>query len=326
MIKILTFISFFITSISKHINNDQLDNSINYNIPGIFDCPERECDVFCENGHKKDENGCNICDCNPSNRLLGDDNTLTNECSQIPYIDCDSQYVCPKVTEITHCSEGGISGYTTYQLSLIIKNPIVKNIYAIYGDNSPIEYPLSIPPAYQGNSIFNNNIGGISPELITINPDASYDSWLTIGITNGDPLNKISTIGIDFNSWNENTQIYTTNGAVFVMDPNEITGSQNEYIIAQLTLPNDIITDAIVNVQGKFKCESCRNSWKQNQIHFHLEPPHRINTNLIPSNCITWYDGCNICNVLNGQLNDCSQIMCLEDNEPYCLNFDNSGH
>ena len=377
MIKILTFISFFINSISKHINNDLLDSSINYNIPAIFDCPERECNIFCENGHKKDENGCNICDCNNnSNRLLGDDNSLTTECSQlqyavmnqcnsnchvcdfqntisvldqcftndglkasdnlcnpdditscpIPYNDCDLEYVCPKITEITQCSEGGISGYTTYQLSLIIKNPLVKNIYAIYGDNTPIEYPMSIPGAFQGSSIFNNNIGGIAPELIAINHDALYDSWLTVGITNGDPLNKISTIGIDFNSWDENTPLYITNGAVFVMNPTEITSTNNEYIIAQLTIPNEVITDAIINVQGKLNCNHCDNSWKQYQIHFHLEKPKHVNPNYIPLNCISWYDGCNTCFVLNGQLNGCTRKMCFRQENPHCLEFDRSGH
>ena len=57
-----------------------------------------------------------------------------NSCP-IPYIDCDLEYVCPKVTEITECSQGGISGYTTYQLSLIIKDPAIQNIYAMYGSD-----------------------------------------------------------------------------------------------------------------------------------------------------------------------------------------------
>ena len=52
--------------------------------------------------------------------------------------DCDNEFVCPKITEITDCGENGLNGYSTYRLSLIVKNPNVKNIYAIYGDDEII--------------------------------------------------------------------------------------------------------------------------------------------------------------------------------------------
>ena len=45
-------------------------------------------------------------------------------------------YVCPIVREITHCSTGGIPGYTTYELSLQVINEDVYNIYALFGDNT----------------------------------------------------------------------------------------------------------------------------------------------------------------------------------------------
>ena len=81
--------------------------------------------MFCPNGYQLDENGCDICLCN----------TVTVENCPLDEQICNYTYVCPKVTEITTCSEGGISGYTTYQLSLKIKeNTDVKNIFAIYGN------------------------------------------------------------------------------------------------------------------------------------------------------------------------------------------------
>lgn len=44
-------------------------------------------------------------------------------------------------------------------------------------------------------------------------------------------------------------------------------------------------------------------------------------SSLIPSNCISWFDGCNNCLVIDGKINSCTEIFCPEENikEPYCL-------
>ena len=41
----------------------------------------------------------------------------------------------------------------------------------------------------------------------------------------------------------------------------------------------------------------------------------------IPRNCLTWYDGCNTCSVLNGEIQACTLMMCFTQNEPYCQTF-----
>jgi hypothetical protein len=255
--------------------------------------------------------------------LLGAD-TLCNghqSACPIPYSDCSSEFVCPKVTEITQCSEGGISGYTTYQLSLVLQNPIIKNIYALYGGETPLA-PMNIPPAYQGQSIFNNNIGGTVQEIIAINSDSAYDSWLTVGLTDGDPQNKLATIGIDFNSWTETEGIQITNGAVFVMDPEEVIVTGTEYVIAQLTIPTGSVRSVVVNVQGKTFLEGQNtNHWKQEQIQFQIEPPEPVEPDIIPLNCVSWHDGCNTCQVRNGQIGGCTMMMCFREDNPHCLSF-----
>ena len=51
------------------------------------------------------------------------------------YIPCNNEYVCPKITYLNY---EGISGYTTYQLSLIsMANSNVKNIYAFVKKDNP---------------------------------------------------------------------------------------------------------------------------------------------------------------------------------------------
>jgi len=353
----------------------------------LTSCPEVMCDLYCENGNIKDNNGCDTCSCNDNPLIVIDpeppmppvlqsnvcsilqeasihkcesnchncdlDNTriLLNNCLDqngnnaydsicsenienyecpIEYNDCELEYVCPKITEVTQCSDGGIEGYTTYQLSLIINNDNVKDIYAIYGSDENDACPMDIPAAYQGNTVFNNNIGGVNPELISINSDSEFDSWLTIGLTDGDPSNKLSTIGIDFNSWTDINGIYTTNGAVFVMDPEENIIQGNEYIVAQLTIPNDISYDISLNAQGKKKYSNSNipldQSWHQEGIIFNVSPPNRVIHNTIPNNCVMWYDGCNRCQVNNGIMGSCTRMMCFTLDNPRCLSFNRNGH
>ena len=52
--------------------------------------------------------------------------------------------------------------------------------------------------------------------FFAINPQAQYDSFLTLGI-DGPALTPgaLSSVGIDFQSWNEDMGIDSANGAVF---------------------------------------------------------------------------------------------------------------
>lgn len=221
---------------------------------------------------------------------------------------CLSYYVCPKQTQIS-CGGEGIDGYTTYQLSLIIQdNKNVENIYALFGEPGNEMY---IPKAYQIDGPFDSDLGGISPSILSIFPDGYYDSWLTIGITDGNRDNKLATIGIDFQSWTNNNPIITENGAVFLMDPTESV-SEKEYIIAQLTLSNNENHYAVFNINGK-KLEGTQ-AWTQDNIRFEF---NHLNEN-IPNDCIIWYDGCHVCTANNGNLGSCTDEQCLTYGKPEC--------
>ena len=288
-----------------------------------------ECNSDCHNCDFKDTTTV-LSDC-MNNGILARDDLCQGDihsCS-IHYNDCDNEFVCPKITEITDCGENGLSGYSTYRLSLIVKNSNVKNIYAIYGDDINTPKPMIIPPAYQSIINFNSNIGGVLPAILNIDPDAQYDSWLTIGITDGNTGNEVSTVGIDFSTWTENSGIHTTNGAVFTMDPEINVVDGDEYIVAQITIPNTRTTSLTLNAQGKTNCvNNCNKdnlSWKQEGIVFDIGPP-TSNSNTIPQSCATWYDGCNTCQVRNGQLGACTRMMCFRQDNAYCTRFETSGH
>ena len=138
---------------------------------------------------------------------------------------------------------------------------------------------------------------------------------------------KLGTIGIDYESWTVDSPLSIGNGAVFLMNPNEITINNGELIIGQLTIPSSSYEEAIINVQGKLNDNS---SWEQYDITFTLNPPPIIGANtvantVVPNNCEVWFDGCNTCQTNNGILGACTRIMCFREETPYCLRT-TSGH
>ena len=95
-------------------------------------------------------------------------------------------------------SSHGIDGYTTWNLTVQMFGN-AKNAYTIYG--SP-DAPLIMPPVYKCNCApFGSNIGGTNPAFWKYKPEAQWDSWLTIGITDGNQDNAISSVGFSYETW-----------------------------------------------------------------------------------------------------------------------------
>ena len=59
------------------------------------------------------------------------------------------------------------------------------------------------------------SVGGVNPLFIGIKPESKYDSWITVGITDGDPKRNLGSIGLNMKKWNENSPLFVNNGAVF---------------------------------------------------------------------------------------------------------------
>jgi len=237
---------------------------------------------------------------------------------------CLNTIVCPKVTEVTVCSDGGIKGHTTYELSLVFnKGHENKNMYAVYGVE---RHPMIIPAAYQDTNYFGSNLGGINSQLLHINPPLKYDSWLTIGLSDGDPKHLISSVGIDFNMWNKDKSLIVDNGAIFIMNPVSNLKKNDEIIIAHLTIPTNTKSQMIVNIEGKTNYNILSSHvWKQGDVVFNLNKPI-ISTN-IPTNCDIWFDGCNSCIILKNDPTTCTDMKCdiKSITKPGCLRYAN-GH
>ncbi len=237
-------------------------------------------------------------------------------------------YLCPKLTEITNCNEDGIEGYTTFRLSVITKpNMNIQNLYALYGDVDG--EPLHLPPAYQSSFNYGSNLGGVNPFIMNTYPDTKYDSWLTIGLSEGDNNNDLSSIGVNFENWSEQNSLDITNGAVFLMDPEEKIIYGDEYLLAQITVRKNSNPIVVLNVQGKTTLNDgppSERSWTERNIRYNLISPQIDNTR-IPHGCIIWYDGCNSCMVNNNRdIDICTEMECSTYDTPSCLRYQQNGH
>jgi len=78
----------------------------------------------------------------------------------------------------------------------------------------------------------------------------------------------------------------------------------------------------------------CSHTCLDVEIHRHLQLqidppspsiPHPTNNN-IPANCLTWFDGCNTCSIVNGQVGSCSMMMCFRQGTPKCRAYVPNSH
>ena len=145
-------------------------------------------------------------------------------------------YVTPLVETV---AVDGVPGYTTYKLSVLLgaASNNVHIVYGIYGS------PMVLPPAYQTRRADGGvDVGGVSPLIIAGLPTAEFDSWLTVGSTDGGvPL---STAGLDFDNWTQNRELSSENGMVAFFD-------------AEVTLPGDAPGGTVVVAQVTVETGSC---------------------------------------------------------------------
>lgn len=116
---------------------------------------------------------------------------------------------------------------------------------------------------------YNAHVGGVSPAFIAVEPSAAADSWLTVGITDGDTDGALSQIGIDFDSWTATMGLVSTDGAVFFMNPDG--GPSGVVTVAQLTVPIGSSGVATMGMQGQ-STSGAGNPWVKNGVTFRFGP------------------------------------------------------
>lgn len=141
----------------------------------------------------------------------------------------------------------GRNGYDTYQFKIPLDESQT-NVYAIFGTS---ESPVILPKAFQVGAPFGTDTGGVSPDLFPINANSKFDSWLTVGKTQGDIDGSLSlTPQLALNTWSLETSQTIDNGALFLMSPAH-GPTEREVIIAQFTVPSGSSGTWSCNAQGK---------------------------------------------------------------------------
>lgn len=188
-------------------------------------------------------------------------------------IEVESMAVRAIVDEV---STGGATnpvfpGHTTYRCSLQLMGD-ARNVYTIYGTEAD---PMNIPGAFQTPAPFGANVGGVNPVFFAVPAcgvgerlesgqgyACARDSWLTVGLTEGDPSSMLATIGVDWASWTEMQGITVDNGMVFWMSPDDGPTSSDadgkgpglaagNIVVAQITLLETHQATLRLNAQGR---------------------------------------------------------------------------
>jgi len=173
------------------------------------------------------------------------------------------------------------SGYDTYRVYLLFDDDVGMSMYAAYGD----EYSALSLSTDDGSSFFQvetpfgTDTGGVHPAMFDVKPEARYDSWLTFNQDDGENKDKINSIGIDWEEFNNGGKLETQDGAVFLMNPEEIppfTGELPDEIadktgrtilLAQLTVNSGTTFTGHVNVQGR---RPDGGSWQEHGVCFSI--------------------------------------------------------
>lgn len=138
------------------------------------------------------------------------------------------------------------------------------NIYAIAGTSDTTLY---FPPCIQDITAAGTDYSGINRALIANFADAAYDSWITVGITDGgrSEMSVTPSFRAILSSWNENTPLSSTNDALFWMSPNlGPRVSQGRICVAQLNIPNCVPnSQRTIRFVGQGRSDGGAEDWSQ---------------------------------------------------------------
>ena len=139
------------------------------------------------------------------------------------------------------------AGMSTYRLTYTTTAEQT-NVYALAGT---VATPMSFPAAFQVATPFGSNTGGVNPAFFATNADSEFDSWLTVGMTDGSaPAALGSSPGLGLDAWTLTAPFSTSDGAVFWMSPDAgPTGA--DIVLAQVTVPAGVDFSASALLQGR---------------------------------------------------------------------------
>lgn len=161
-----------------------------------------------------------------------------------------AQYV--SLDAVQYSSGPGPQGYDTWRITAT-PSGTAASVYTVYGQE---DAPMMLPGAYQVATPFGADTGGTNPAFwpIANNPAtgySEYDSWLTVGLTEGDQSGALASIGVDWNAWNEHggTRYSCNDCAIFWMSPDSAPSGPT--VLAQMTVQSGGSNTFTFGLQGR---------------------------------------------------------------------------
>jgi hypothetical protein len=157
----------------------------------------------------------------------------------------------------------GFGNAEVYDLYLTLVGDAI-SLHTLYGNSTN---QLTGPSGVYQDPNIGVDVGGTNPAFWFVFPDSEYDSWLTIGVTDG--TGGVSTTGLDFTSWNSGGALSATSvatgGLVYLDDPTTIYSGTVQ--VGRITVPSGSTFTVKMNAQGK-SSDSTGDDWYQEDIEF----------------------------------------------------------
>ena len=112
--------------------------------------------------------------------------------------------------------------YETRRIWAQIVDGSVRSLYSVFGDADDHFVINATAPFFHVPPPFGSHFGGVNPQFDQYCPTCAYDSFLTVGITDGDAKNQLSQIGLEWNSFDKGQSFGTDDGMVFWMNPDKV--------------------------------------------------------------------------------------------------------
>ena len=101
---------------------------------------------------------------------------------------------------------------------------------------APPQLQPRLAECVQTDPQFGADIGGVTPVFFPFDAEAEFDSWLTIGPTDGSAGDALgASPGLGLGDWSPSAAFSTNNGAVFWMDPTNGPSGGDPIVLAQIT-------------------------------------------------------------------------------------------
>ena len=164
-----------------------------------------------------------------------------------------------------------------HHVTYVLKLRLVAGARSLYSLVATETSPITLPPAYQVETPFGTNFGGVASAMTGIKPEAEYDSWLTIDLIDGDEHDALGSVGfgLAFDHWSPSIGVEARDGGLFFMNPLKTTATaalideHGPTTVGQITVPKTFVGSAVMGMAGEMQDGQ---AWRDENIVFALGP------------------------------------------------------